>query len=141
MRSPGEREGLRIYRSKNVSQWRLAFQPGDVHSLFDELIHRRWGGTRWQPNTDVLRTATGYVIEMDLPGVDAEAVEVTLHARYLTVKGGRVTARSSGQAAALVCERQAGRFSRVIQFAEIIEGFKVSKNLARGVLTLVLTRV
>ena len=140
MRRPDEHEGLRIYRSKQTSRWRLTFQPGDVHSLFEELIHRRWGRTRWQPSTDVLRTATGYVVEVDLPGVEAESVEVTLSGRFLTIEGGRATARSSGQVVALVSERPEGRFSRVIQFGEMIEDFKVSKGLVRGVLTLVLTR-
>jgi HSP20 family protein len=140
MRRPDEHEGLRIYRSKHLSRWRLTFRPGEVHSLFDELIHKRWGRTSWHPNTDVVRTATGYVVEVDLPGVEAEAVEVAVHGRFLTIEGRRVTARSSGEAAALICERPEGRFSRVIQFGEVIDGFKVDKGLVRGVLTLVLTR-
>jgi HSP20 family protein len=140
MKSPGDREGVRIYRSKHVRHWRLKFQPRDVHSLFEELIHRRWGRTRWQPDTDVLKTTTGYVIEVDLPGVDEESVEVTLRGRYLTIEGGRVTGRSAGQAAALVCERPEGRFFRVIQFDDIVESFNITQSLAKGVLTLVLTR-
>lgn len=140
MRSPDEKEGLRIYRSRRMSRWRLTFQPGDVNSLFDELIHRRWGRARWQPNTDVLKTATGYVVEVDLPGVEDGSVKVALRGRYLSIEGRRLTSKSAGHAPVLVCERPEGRFSRVIQFGEIIEGFKVNDSMAKGVLTLVLTR-
>jgi len=67
MGSDEDRKGIRIYRSARVRHWRLSFHPGDVHSLFDELIHRRWGRAKWQPNIDVLKTTTGYVVEVDLP--------------------------------------------------------------------------
>ena len=140
MTPPEEHDGIRIYRSTGIRQWRLSFQPGDVHSLFEELIHRRWGRTRWQPDTDVLRTTTGYIVEVDLPGVDEESVIVGIHGRYLTIEGRRVTGRTEGRAAILVCERPEGPFSRVIQFREVIEGFEIRRSMSKGVLTLLLTR-
>jgi HSP20 family molecular chaperone IbpA len=140
MKSADEPKGIRVYRSRHLRQWRLSFRPDDVNLLFEELIHRRWGRAKWQPKIDVLRTTTGYVIEIDLPGVDEGSVEVALRGRYLTVEGRRDTSRSGGQATVLVCERPEGRFSRVIQFGEIVEDFKVTESMERGVLTLVLTR-
>jgi HSP20 family molecular chaperone IbpA len=141
MGSSGERNSIRIYKTTGIRQWRLSFQPGDVHSLFEELIHRRWGRARWQPDTDVIKTATGYVVEVDLPGVDEESVSVTVLGRYLTIEGRRSTGRTEGRAVILVCERPEGPFSRVIQFREDIEGFEIRKSMTGGVLTLLLTRI
>jgi HSP20 family protein len=140
MEPSDKHNGVRIYGSARVRQWRLSFHPGDVHSLFDELIHRRWGRARWRPAADVLKTTTGYVVEVDLPGVDEESVRVTVRGRYLSIEGRRLTGRSEGGAAAVVCERPEGPFSRIVQFGEVIEGFKIQQSMTRGVLTLVLTR-
>jgi HSP20 family protein len=118
----------------------MTFHPGEVHSLFDELIHRRWGRAKWQPRTDILKIASGYVVEADIPGVDEESVEIGVHGSCLTIEGRRVTSRSEGRMGVLVCERPDGPFLRVIRFREVIEDFRLQKSMDRGVLTLVLTK-
>jgi HSP20 family protein len=89
---------------------------------------------------DILKIASGYVVEADIPGVEEDSVEIGMHGRYVTIMGRRVTSRSDGRAGVLVCERPDGPFSRVIQFGEIVEGFKLQKSMTRGVLTLILTK-
>ena len=141
MESADERDSVRMYRAKRARQWQITFHPRDVHSLFDELIHRRWGRAKWQPKVDVLKIASGYVVEADIPGVDEDSVEVGIHGRCLTIEGRRLTSRSEGWVGVLVCERPTGPFSRVIRFGETLEGFRFQKSMAKGVLTLVLTKV
>jgi HSP20 family protein len=135
-----ERKSVRVYRTKHLRQWRIAFRPKEVHSLFDEIIHRHWGEAKWQPKVDVLRIASGYVVEADIPGVEEDSVEIGVHGRYVTIRGRRVTSRSDGRLGVLVCERPDGLFSRVIQFSEIVEDFNLQKSMSRGVLTLILTK-
>ncbi len=141
MKSADEHNSVRMYRAKRVRQWQVAFHPREVHSLFDELIHRHWGRAKWQPKTDVLKIASGYVVEADIPGVDEDSVDIGIHGRTLTIEGRRLTSRSEGRVGILVCERPDGLFSRVIHFGEIIEGFTLQKSMTKGVLTLVLTKV
>jgi HSP20 family molecular chaperone IbpA len=140
MEFAGDPDNVRVYRTKQVRQWRITFQPREVHTLFDELIHRRWGRAAWQPRVDVLRIASGYVIEADVPGVDEDSIEITVRGRNVTMNGRRVTRRSEVHTAVLLCERPDGPFSRVIQFNEIVEGFRVQKSMGKGVMTLILTR-
>jgi HSP20 family protein len=135
-----ESNRIRVYRAKQVRQWRIAFHCKEVQSLFDELIHRRWGQARWQPKIDVLKIAAGYVVEADIPGVDEESVEVDVRGCYLKIEGRRFTSRSRGRSGMLVCERPEGPFSRVIEFAEVVEGFSLQRSLKKGVLTLILTK-
>ncbi len=141
MESADEPKGVRMYWAKRSRQWQITFRPREVNSLFDELIHRRWGRAKWQPKIDILKIASGYVVEADIPGVDEDSISVGMHGRCLTIEGRRPTSRSEGRAGVLVCERPEGPLSRVISFGEIIEGFKLQKSMAKGVLTLVLTKV
>jgi HSP20 family molecular chaperone IbpA len=140
MESADKRDSVRMYRAKRVRQWQITFHPREVHSLFDELIHRRWGRAKWQPKIDILKIASGYVVEADIPGVDEDSVEVAIQGRCLTIEGRRPTRRSQARAGVLVCERPDGPLLRVIHFGEIIEGFRLQKSIAKGVLTLVLTK-
>ena len=140
MKYADDRKNVRIYRAKRLSQWQMTFHPGEVHSLFDEIIHRRWGRAKWQPRIDILKIASGYVVEADIPGVDEESVEIGVRGSCLTIEGRRPTSRSEGRAGVLVFERPHGPFMRVIRFGEVIEGFRLQKSMARGVLTVVLTK-
>jgi len=135
-----EPKSVRLYRTKHLRQWRITFQPRDVYSLFDELIHKRWGQAKWQPKVDVLKISSGYVVEADIPGVEEDSVDVRVHGRHVTIIGRRTTSRSDGRVGVLVCECPEGLFSRVIQFREIVEDFRIQRSLAKGVLTLVLTK-
>ena len=140
MEIPDDRNSVRVYRTKQSRQWRITFHTRDVHSLFDELIHRRWGQAKWQPKVDILKIASGYVVEADIPGVEEDSVDIGVPGRYVTIQGRRLTSRSDGRAGVLACERPDGPFSRVIRFGEIIEGFRLQRSMAKGVLTLILTK-
>jgi HSP20 family protein len=135
-----ERDSVRIYRAKQMRQWRITFHPRAVNSLFDELIHRHWGQAKWQPKIDILKIASGYVVEADIPGVEEDSVDISVHGRCVTIEGRRPTSRSEGRPGVLICERPDGPFSRVIQFGEIVEGFRLQKSMTKGVMTLVLTK-
>jgi HSP20 family molecular chaperone IbpA len=135
-----ERDDFSVYRTKRLRQWQITFHPGEVHSLFDELIHRHWGRARWQPKIDVLRIASGYVVEADIPGVDEDSIDVGIRGNNLTIEGRRSPRLFERRVGVLVCERPEGSFSRVIQFAESIEGYSLRKSMTQGVLTLILTK-
>jgi HSP20 family molecular chaperone IbpA len=135
-----ERNEIRLYRKRWLREWQIHFHPREVDSLFEELIHKRWGRSKWQPKTDVLRTAAGYVVEMDLPGVEEDVIRVIIRGRYLAVEGRRVTGRSARPEGIMLCERPEGFFSRGFEFAENLEDYHVQKSVRNGVLTLVLTR-
>ena len=45
--------------------------------------------TDWNPSTDIYQTADGWVIKMELAGIDSEDLEVSTSNRNLSIKGQR----------------------------------------------------
>jgi len=80
-----------------------------VNRLAEDLrIH---GGT-WCPAADVYETATGMTIELEVPEVRPEELEVTLRGSELTIRGERAFARNREQECYHRVERCYGSFSR-----------------------------
>ncbi|HMA80108.1 MAG TPA: Hsp20/alpha crystallin family protein, partial [Candidatus Binatia bacterium] len=67
--------------------------PREVERLFDEIIHRPWGFCReirgWNPSVDLYETAEAFILEADLPGVNANDVKVEIENSDLVLQGWR----------------------------------------------------
>jgi len=58
--------------------------------LFDELIHRPWGpAIRQVTPTEVREVADGWMVELQVPGMRAQDLQVQVDGRKLTVRGHR----------------------------------------------------
>ena len=88
---------------------------------------------------NVAETEDGYEVEVFLPGVKPEDVEVTAEQNTLTIKG-RYTPRAEQQQGQrcnwLRQEISGGSFQRSITFPKPIDPNKISATLENGVLTL-----
>ncbi len=91
------------------------------------------------PDVDLYDTGDAFVGRVDLPGVQAEEVTLTIEDGVLTIGGHRPTARPE-EAADLCCERPAGRFSRAVQLPADVEAERVKATLRDGVLDIVLPK-
>ena len=87
----------------------------------------------WAPALDVEESEDGFVLHVDLPGVDAEAVEVSLEESVLTVTGERA-APEGGEFRRT--ERRFGRFHRAVRLPDRVDGSNVSASYSAGVLTI-----
>lgn len=88
------------------------------------------GAGRWAPPADVLETETSWLVEMDLPGVDPETVEVTFEQGELVVAGER---HAPGDGA-VRRERAAGPFRRVIRLTDEVAADRIRATSWHGVL-------
>ena len=52
-----------------------------------DLRHRRPSGRLWNPAADVYRTQDGWLVKLDLAGVRAEDIQITLDGDLLRVSG------------------------------------------------------
>ena len=63
----------------------------DIHSEFDRLVQSVIGVASsdgaWEPAADVFETDAAYIIEIELPGVRREDVDVELDGNDLVVRG------------------------------------------------------
>jgi HSP20 family protein len=103
---------------------------------FDRLTDRVFGagtGKSWMP-MDAYRDGDRVVVQFDLPGVDADAVDLTVERNVLSVKAERALPEDAGREW-LARERPTGTFSRQVLLGDALDGSGVEANYDRGVLT------
>ena len=106
----------------------------EIHTMFDEMIHRPWGAVRWNPAVDIREDKDAFIIEMDLPGVKTEDVRVLVEGQILTIEGQRQLTQCD-EVTTHLCERPDGRFVRTFEFDGSIENRKIESRWHEGVLT------
>lgn len=93
------------------------------------------------PGIDMVRRADGdYVVLVDLPGVDRDAVKVTTLGGEITVSGERPRPELSEGAEVLRTERGYGTFRRTLRLPPDIDEEGVAAHLEDGVLEIRLPR-
>jgi HSP20 family protein len=102
--------------------------------MFDEMIHRPWGAVHWNPAVDIREDKDAFIIEMDLPGVKAEEVQVLVEGQILAIEGQRQLGQCD-EVTTHLCERPDGRFVRTFEFDGNIENRKIESRWHEGVLT------
>jgi HSP20 family protein len=91
------------------------------------------------PAMDVRETDTGYVVEVAMPGIRPDDVEVTLDGRLLTIRGKTGTQHEEGdQGRYLLRERRTLSFARAITLPAEVDAEAVTSSFEDGELRLVL---
>src|SRR5919112_2051580 len=108
----------------------------DPFRELDRLAEQVTGGSR-SPSMpmDAYRTGDQFVVHFDLPGVEADDIELTVEKNVVTVRAER-TAASEGVEEVLVAERPQGVFTRQLFLGEMLDPGRVAADYAQGVLTL-----
>jgi HSP20 family protein len=95
----------------------------------------------WGPGIDVSATEAEVVVVSELPGVEAEDVEVIVAGNRLELRGlKRETALPDG-ARFLRLEREFGRFRRIVVLPAAVDPERASGTLENGVLTVRLPKI
>ncbi|HKR01427.1 MAG TPA: Hsp20/alpha crystallin family protein [Pyrinomonadaceae bacterium] len=113
-----------------------------MNRLFQEATTERRGGTvdeegeqeieraDWMPSADVYQTAKEYVIAVDLPGIERDALEISLDNDRLSIRGTR-TIEDEGQQRT---ERPHGRFLRKFGVPAVVDQKAITAEYKDGVL-------
>ncbi|HVT64375.1 MAG TPA: Hsp20/alpha crystallin family protein [Mycobacteriales bacterium] len=83
---------------------------------------------------DIVRSGDDLVVHMDLPGVKADEVKITLENRTLTISAQRRSAYAEGDQV-LIQERFDGEISRRVRVPEWVDAEAVAADYVDGVLT------
>jgi HSP20 family protein len=105
---------------------------------FDRLSEQIAGQLRGAPRPvpiDVYRRGDHFHIHLDLPGVDPNAIELTVEQNVLTIKAERHFALQENDEI-LVSERPQGAFTRQLMLAESLESDKLDANYDQGVVSI-----
>jgi HSP20 family protein len=85
---------------------------------------------------DAYRLGDEFVVELDLPGVDPAAVELSVERNVLTVKAERRPTVRDEQVELQVSERTHGVFSRQLFLGDTLDTDRIRADYDAGVLTL-----
>jgi len=114
---------------------------GRLANLQDELDRLFDGPSQsWGPTLDVHEDKEGYTIEVELPGMKREEIEVTLQNDSLVISGERKSEILKEETAVHRQERYFGKFSRALTFPTAVAGDKVKASYKDGVLSITLPK-
>jgi HSP20 family protein len=101
-----------------------------------DLRHRRPSGRLWNPAADVYRTQDGWLVKLDLAGVKAEDIQITLDDDLLRVSGRRRDGFCGEGISHYQLEITYSRFEKVIQFPCSIDKATIERDYRDGLLLL-----
>ena len=96
----------------------------------------RPSGRLWCPAADVYRTRNGWIVKVDLAGIDPADIEVTLDDRVLRISGSRRDGICGEGISHYQLEITYSRFEKMIQFPRSIEHATVERAYQHGLLIL-----
>lgn len=105
---------------------------------FDRLSEQIAGQLRGAPRSapiDAYRRGDQFQIHVDLPGVNPDAIDLTVEQNVLTIKAERYFAPQEGDEI-LVSERPQGAFTRQLMLADSLESDKLEADYDQGVLSI-----
>jgi HSP20 family molecular chaperone IbpA len=104
-----------------------------------EIPETTTGGRVYRPLADIVETDDGVTLMLDMPGVAAEDVDVTLERRVLTIRG-KVRATSPETLELAYAEYGEGDFERSFTLSDDFDPEKIGASVSHGVLTVTLPR-
>ena len=113
----------------------------DVHRELDRVFDSENIGTGWRPlATDVVESTDDVRVTMEIPGIDATEIDITIDNNVLRISGEKRAVRSEGEGAYRLTERRYGRFERAFVLPRDVRPDAVDASYENGVLTVVLPK-
>jgi HSP20 family protein len=94
----------------------------------------------WTPALDVFEDQDHLIVKVELPGMNKEALEVSLHQQCLTIAGERREEQLPDKADQSRSERVFGRFQRSFRLTKAVQADKVKASYKDGILTVTLPK-
>jgi HSP20 family protein len=112
----------------------------DIRDRMGQLMNMAFGNSGlasladmpWSPLADVSETDDAYVVQVELPGVSKDQVDVQLQDRELDISG---EVKENGEGKQRQSSRRTGRFEYRTYLPGDVKADQVSAQLADGVLT------
>lgn len=117
----------------------------DVDRLFDEAWSGppgTWRTRGWLPPVDINESENEIEVQVEVPGMQADDIDVTVENGILTVSGEKRLERKEGseEKGNLMLERQYGRFTRSFTLPTQVDAESVTAECADGILTITLPK-
>jgi HSP20 family protein len=127
----------------NLSRWEPFAEAVTLREAVNRLFEESFvpgtptrSGAAFVPALDLSETAEAYFVEMAVPGLKAENLNVTIENGVLTISGEVQQTEESKQRNYHRVERRYGRFSRSVSLPAAVRGDAVEAKLEHGLLFL-----
>jgi len=109
--------------------------------LFTERPFVRAFSEEWSPSVDISETEDKLLIKAELPGLEANDVNVSISGDLLTIKGEKKKEEEEKDEHHHYIERYAGSFQRSFRLPVNVQADKVEAAFDKGVLNVTLPKV
>ncbi len=136
-------------RVASLSRWDPFAEMADLRRETDHIFGEFFGRTpfrmaateaMWSPLVDVHETKDGIVLQVELPGVKQEDIQVSIEGDTLTLKGERKREAEVREDQYQRIERSYGRFERTILLPSVVDSTRVKATYREGVLEIQLPK-
>ncbi len=135
------------FRERNLTgdstpDWADRFFSDVVPSrLFREMIPSfRWGQDGIMPAFDISETDAHFVVRADLPGINANELDISLAGNVLTIKGEKKDERREDGENCYCSERRFGSFSRSFKLPSDVSSEGIEAAYKDGVLSVTIPK-
>ncbi|WP_435310843.1 Hsp20/alpha crystallin family protein [Primorskyibacter sedentarius] len=117
----------------------------DVFENFWNRVENGWNGRlspvgMFGPSTDVAETDANVTIEVELPGMSEEDIDISLSGDAMTIRGEKKLENEETRKGVYMSERSYGAFYRTIPLPPGIDTDRAEAEFKRGVLTVTLPK-
>lgn len=126
---------LPVRRSGGPQRWDPIREFEDLFERMGRLMQTTLGGTEtWAPLADVSETEDAYIVEIDVPGVQRQDLNIEVDGNELTVTGELKEKEQAGMFRRRT--RRVGQFAYNVMLPGDLDNENVDASLKDGVLTI-----
>jgi len=92
------------------------------------------------PLTNLSEDADNFYLRAELPGMKSEDLDISVTGESITLSGERRIPEEEGNATYHRRERDAGRFSRIVNLPDKIDSGKIEAEMKNGILSVILPK-
>ena len=109
----------------------------EIDRLFEDTFGRGEGGTTFTPAVDIRENQNELTLDVELPGLNPQDVEITAENGVLTIRGDKQTERKEGDDSRYhIVERAYGSFLRSFQLPQGLDESRIEATYNNGILSI-----
>ena len=118
----------------------------EINRLFEDVFRggmqaeENTGMSFWTPAVDIAEQQNEYVVKMELPGINREAVKITLESNVLTIRGEKKQEKDTKEGSYHRVERSFGSFQRSFTLPTTVKSDRIDALYKDGILTVTLPK-
>ena len=118
----------------------------EMNRLFDsfwrgEFLPERFGFTREFPKVEVTETDEEVIVRAEIPGLEAEDIDLSIQGDVLTIKGEKKEEKEEKEKESYRREVHYGAFTRGVRLPSSVDVEKVEAECKKGVLKITLGKI